>query len=167
MTPTQDPNGDASASPPGWGRVEVHAGPGVVDRHGDALLVVPSVGAGQAERTAELLQLHRHTPDPTGRRRLRHAAWVLTEAEPEEVPAFALVVGTGTALRVLVHGGLTVTVHGPAEQSFSAADALTWLERTIDAPYDRVTVVGERPGPRPPRGPCRSTSRRAPSRAAA
>ena len=101
-----------------------------MDRHGDALLVVPSVGAGQAERTAELLQLHRHTPDPTGRRRLRHAAWVLTEAEPEEVPAFALVVGTGTALRVLVHGGLTVTVHGPAEQSFSAADALTWLERT-------------------------------------
>ena len=146
MTPTQDPNGDASASPPGWGRVEVHAGPGVVDRHGDALLVVPSVGAGQAERTAELLQLHRHTPDPTGRRRLRHAAWVLTEAEPEEVPAFALVVGTGTALRVLVHGGLTVTVHGPAEQSFSAADALTWLERTIDAPYDRVTVVGEPAG---------------------
>ena len=146
MTPAQDPNGDASASPPGWGRVEVHAGPGVVDRHGDALLVVPSVGAGQAERTAELLQLHRHTPDPTGRRRLRHAAWVLTEAEPEEVPAFALVVGTGTALRVLAHGSLTVTVHGPAEQSFSAADALTWLERTIDAPYDRVTVVGEPAG---------------------
>jgi len=147
MTPTQDPNGDASASSPGWGRVEVHAGPGVVDRHGDALLVVPSVGAGQAERTAELLQLHRHTPDPTGRRRLRHAAWVLTEAEPEEVPDFALVVGTGTALRVLAHGSLTVTVHGPAEQSFSAADALTWLERTIDAPYDRVTVVGEPAGP--------------------
>ena len=57
--------------------------------------MVPSVGAGQAERTAELLQLHRQTPDPTGRRRLRHAAWVLTDAEPEEVPAFALVVGTG------------------------------------------------------------------------
>ena len=71
---------------------------------------------------------------------------MLTEAEPEEVPAFALVVGTGTALRVLAHGGLTVTVHGPAEQSFSAADALTWLERTIDAPYDRVTVVGEPAG---------------------
>jgi hypothetical protein len=120
----------------------VHPGPGVVDRHDDAVLVLPSVSPAQLNRALELLSVHQRGPDPTGRRRIRYAAWVLTEAEPEEVPDFALLVRVGGTLLVLVHGDVTVSVDGPDPSTLNAAESLTWLERMVEAPYDAVTVTG-------------------------
>ena len=94
MTGTPEPNG-AGPSPPAWGRVEVHPGSGVVDRHDDAVLVLPSCRRHSGTGPLELLSVHQRSPDPTGRRRIRYAAWVLTEAEPEEVPGFALLLRVG------------------------------------------------------------------------
>jgi hypothetical protein len=141
MTGTPEPNG-AGPFPPAWGRVEVHPGSGVVDRHDDAVLVLPSVSPAQRDRALELLSVHQRGPDPTGRRRIRYAAWVLTEAEPEEVPDFALLLRVGWALLVLVNGDVTVSVDGPDPSILNAAESLTWLERRFEAPYDAVTVTG-------------------------
>ena len=101
-------------------------------------------------------------PDPTGRRRIRYAAWVLTEAEPEEVPDFALLLRAGGTLLVLVHGDVTVSVDGPEPETLNAAESLTWLERRVDAPYDAVTVTGPGGAAGHAAGRCRSTSGRAP-----
>jgi hypothetical protein len=142
MTGTPEPNG-AGPTPPGWVRVEVHPGSGVVDRHDDAVLVLPSVAPAQRDRAVELLSLHQRGPDPTGRRRIRYAAWLLTDAEPEEVvPPFALLVRVGGTLLVLVHGDVTVSVDGPDPLTLNAAGSLTWLERRVEAPYDVVVVTG-------------------------
>src|SRR4051812_31108490 len=141
MTATPEPNG-AVPSPPAWGRLEVHPGSGIVDRHDDAVLVLPSVTPAQRDRALELLSVHQRGPDPTGRRRIRYLAWVLTEAEPEEAPGFALLVGVGGTLLLLAHGDVTVSIDGPDPLTLNAADSLTWLERRIEAPYDAVTVTG-------------------------
>ena len=141
MTGTPEPNG-AVPSPHAWGRLEVHPGSGIVDRHDDAVLVLPSVTSAQRDRALELLSVHERGPDPTGRRRMRYAAWVLTEAEPEEAPDFALLIGVGGMLLLLAHGDVTVSVDGADPLSLNAADSLTWLERRIEAPYDAVTVTG-------------------------
>jgi FHA domain len=141
MTGPDEPNGAGPATST-WGRVAVHPGSGVVARHDDAVLVVPTVAPAQVDRTAELLGLHQRTPDPTGRRRIRYAAWVVTEAEPGEVPGFALLIRTGAALLILAHGDVEVSVRGPHEETFGAATSLTWVERTVEPPYDEVTVRG-------------------------
>lgn len=141
MTGTSEPNG-AGPVPPAWARVEVHPGAGVVDRHDDAVLVLPSVAPAQHDRALELLSVHQRGPDPTGRRRIRYAAWLLTEAEPGEVPDFALLLRAGGTLLVLVHGDVTVSIDGPEPETLNAAQSLSWLERRVDAPYDAVTVTG-------------------------
>ena len=127
---------------PGGGAVQVHPGSGVVDRHDDAVLVLPSVSPAQLDPGARAAVGAPAGPDPTGRRRIRYAAWVLTEAEPEEVPDFALLLRVGGTLLVLVHGDVTVSVDGPDPATLNAAESLTWLERRVEAPYDAVTVTG-------------------------
>jgi hypothetical protein len=136
-----EPNG-TGPSPLAWGRVEVHPGSGVVDRHDDTVLVLPSVAPAQRDRALELLSVHQRGPDPTGRRRIRYAAWVLTDAEPEEVPDFALLIRVGGTLLVLIHGDVTVSVDGPDPVSLNAAGSMTWLESRVEAPYEGVTVTG-------------------------
>jgi hypothetical protein len=135
-----------------WGRLEVHAGSGLVHRGRDALLVVPQVTAQTATATGRLLALCAEVADPTGRRRARGVARLLTEAEPEELPGFALVLQTGDHLTVLVHGEATVSVAGPQDHSFGAAQSLAWVERAVPLDFDSLDVRGA-PGPSPPLPP--------------
>lgn len=125
---------------PGWGSLEVHPGSGVVHRGPDVLLVVPTVSPALVEATSELVALCGDVPDPTGRRRVRRAARLLTEAEPEDLPEFALVIDAGDHLTVLVHGDVTVSVTGEQDLSFSAAESLAWVERVVPLPYETVTI---------------------------
>jgi len=70
------------------------------------------------------------------------------DAEPEEVPAFALLTRSGSTTSAIAHGSVEVTVHGTHENAFSAAGSRAWVERTIDdASWDEVTVDGRRPRP--------------------
>ena len=131
-----------TGTPPvlGWGRLEVHPGSGVVHRGPDVLLVVPTVSPALVEATSELVALCGDVPDPTGRRRVRRAARLLTEAEPEDLPEFALVIDAGDHLAVLVHGDVTVSVTGEQDLSFSAAESLAWVERVVPLPCETVTI---------------------------
>jgi hypothetical protein len=86
--------------------VQVHPGTGVVDRHGDTLVVVPVLPASSGEAVRELLELC-HRPDPTGRARADALRALLASAG---MPGFALLIRTGHALRVLVHGAVQVRV---------------------------------------------------------
>ena len=131
-----------SSAPLDWGAVEVRSGGGVVHRGPDVLLVVPTVTEGLADAAGELVALCALTPDPTGRRRFRQAARLLTDAEPEDVPGFVLVIATDDRLAVLAHGAVTVSVTGAQDVTFSAAEALSWVERTIDRSFETVTVEG-------------------------
>ncbi len=126
----------------GWGTVAVHPGGGVVHRGPDVLLVVPAVLPRLEGVTAELLATCADVPDPTGRRRIRHVARLITDAEPEDLPAFAVVIEAGDHLTVLAHGDVTVTVTGEKGLSFSGADSLAWVERSVPLPFDSVSVVG-------------------------
>ena len=62
VTGPDEPNGAGPATST-WGRVAVHPGSGVVARHDDAVLVVPTVTPAQVDRTAGLLGLHQRTPN--------------------------------------------------------------------------------------------------------
>jgi hypothetical protein len=92
--------------------------------------------------TAELLATCADVPDPTGRRRIRRVARIITDAEPEDLPAFVVVIEAGDHLTVLAHGDVTVTVTGEKGLSFSGADSLAWVERSVPLPFDSVAVVG-------------------------
>ena len=132
----------ASSAPLDWGAVEVRSGGGVVHRGPDVLLVVPTVTEGLTAVAGELIALCALTPDPTGRRRFRQAARMLADAEPEAVPGFVLMIATDDHLAVLAHGAVTVSVTGAQDVSFSAAEALSWVERTIDRSFETLTVEG-------------------------
>ena len=132
----------ASSAPLDWGAVEVRSGGGVVHRGPDVLLVVPTVTEGLTAVAGELIALCALTPDPTGRRRFRQAARLLADAEPEDVPGFVLMIATDDHLAVLAHGAVTVSVTGAQDVSFSAAEALSWVERTIDRSFETLTVEG-------------------------
>ena len=132
----------ASSAPLDWGAVEVRSGGGVVHRGPDVLLVVPTVTEGLTAAAGELIALCALTPDPTGRRRFRQAARLLADAEPEDVPGFVLMIATDDHLAVLAHGAVTVSVTGAQDVSFSAAEALSWVERTIDRSFETLTVEG-------------------------
>ena len=132
----------ASSAPLDWGAVEVRSGGGVVHRGPDVLLVVPMVTEGLTAAAEELIALCALTPDPTGRRRFRQAARLLADAEPEDVPGFVLMIATDDHLAVLAHGAVTVSVTGAQDVSFSAAEALSWVERTIDRSFETLTVEG-------------------------
>lgn len=130
------------SAPLDWGAVEVRSGSGVVHRGPDVLLVVPTVTEGLADAAGELVALCALAPDPTGRRRFRQAARLLTDAEPEDVPGFVLVIAADDHLAVLAHGAVTVSVTGAQGVTFSAAEALSWVERTIDRSFETVIVEG-------------------------
>ncbi|MDF2091561.1 FHA domain-containing protein [Knoellia sp. 3-2P3] len=127
-----------------WGRLEVHGGSGLVHRGPDVLLVVPEVTVQTAPATSRLLALCAQVPDPTGRQRVRGVARLLTEAEPEDLPGFALLLETGDHLTVLVHGEATVSVTGPQGFSFGAERSLAWVERVVPLDFDSLAVHGAR-----------------------
>ncbi|MBB3086237.1 FHA domain-containing protein [Geodermatophilus sabuli] len=125
-----------------WPRVLVHPGTGVVDRHGDTLLVVPAVPVAAGHRVRELLDLC-HRPDPTGRARVDALRALVGLWPAAEVPGFALLLRTGAALRVLVHGPVPVLVDGrPVEQpgGRGAGVAEQVLE---DGAWHEVTIAGD------------------------
>src|SRR5687768_7378100 len=134
--------GSAAASPvqQGWGRIEVHPGAGVVDHHGEALLVVPSVAAGTGRWTRELVDIcrGRHGGDEP----LRAAGALLAAAAAGEVPAFALLVRSDDALGILVHGAVPVSVDGVEVGDGGAREAGTDVRRTVDGAQWQEVRVG-------------------------
>jgi len=146
--------GSAAASPAaqGWGRIEVHPGAGVVDHHGEALLVVPSAAAGTGRWTRELVDICRGRRG--GDEPLRAAGALLAGAASGEVPAFALLVRSADALDILVHGAVPVSVDGVELGDGGAHAAGTDVRRTVDGARWQEVRVGRLPsGPAAIDGP--------------
>jgi len=124
--------------------VEVHPGTGVVSRHDDALIVVPAFQQQHLPSVRALLEICARGPDPSGRSRARAVAALLSETDPDDVPGFALVLGTESDVTVLAHGGVELTVRGIAQETFSGTDSLAWVERRVKGrlSYLRVTASG-------------------------
>ncbi|MET0764724.1 MAG: FHA domain-containing protein [Blastococcus sp.] len=141
-------------SPPTWrdvARVQVHAGPGLVDRRGDTLLVVPVLSTSQADRVRELVELC-HRPDPTGSARVSALRALLDLRPSAEMPGFALLIRSGRSLRAVVHGPVRILVDGrtpgqPGSRRFAehVLDDSTWHRLTITAEDD--TAAGDAASP--------------------
>jgi hypothetical protein len=124
-------------------RVRVHPGAGVVDRRGDTLLVVPTLPSSAAERVRELLELCRR-PDPTGQARVSALRALLELGSAAELPGFALLIRSGHALEVLVHGPVEVLVDGrPAGQPGTEGGRGLTEHVLADDAWDTVTVVAD------------------------
>lgn len=121
--------------------VEVHPGTGVVGRHDDALLVVPAFEQRHLPSLTALLAICARGADPSGRSRARAVAALLSQADPDDVPGFALVLGTETDVTVLAHGGVDLTVRGIAHEAFSGTDSLAWVERRVKGMLSYLSVT--------------------------
>lgn len=138
--------GQVSASRTGeFPRVQVHPGAGVVDRRGDTVLVVPALPSG-VQPVRELLELCRR-PDPSGDTRIEALRALLDLRPPVDMPAFALLVRTGQALRVLVHGAVQVVIDGrPAD--FPASRGGRLAEHVVeDGAWHTLTVTADDAAP--------------------
>jgi FHA domain len=148
LTDTDDSTGARSEPFTGWGRVEVHPGTGIVHRGDDVLLVVPLSDGPLAQPTLELIRCCSLGPDPTGRRRLRQAAWLATRGDPDQIPSFALLIRSSReGVVVMAQGAVTITIHGGKELSFSGSDSLAWVERMVDLTYETLIVASSDPSP--------------------
>src|SRR4029453_15579529 len=108
------PASPSEQPPPSWrdlARVQVHPGPGLVDRRGDPLLVVPLLSRSQADRVRELVELC-HRPDPTGSARVSALRALLDLRPSADLPGFALLIRSGRSLRAFVHGPVRILVDG-------------------------------------------------------
>jgi hypothetical protein len=131
--------------------VEVHPGGGAVVRHGPALLVIPAIGPNQTTQAELLVRICQRDGDPSGRGRARSVAGLLANADPDEVPGFALIIGFDADLTVIAQGDVDVMATGATQDSFSAADSLTWIERRLAGTLQslRVTASGAPSTPMP------------------
>ena len=141
-------------------QVRVEAGEGVVFRDGDAIVLAFAATPAQQTQLDELLETVA-TADDDSRRLVRRIVGRLAQAEVDDVPDFAVVIGTHPGAAVLISGSIDVVITGAdgTEERLSGRSVSSWLDRVID------TEVGGRPGAsqRPRRGrrasPFRPTSR--------
>jgi hypothetical protein len=135
------------ASSEGAARIQVHPGSGLVDRHGDTLLIVPALRPSQREGVRDVFDVCGR-PDPTG---LVHSLRALLQSRsPAELPDFALLLRGGHSLRVLVHGAVPVRVDGHAPAGSGPGDGGTLVEHVLDdGAWLDVTVGGMDDVPEP------------------
>ena len=115
-------------------------GPGLVHRGPGVVLVVP--GPPRAGGLVEdLLRLCAPPLDPTGRRTVRAVAALLAHAEPDDVPAFALLAGTRDGVVAVAHGAAEVVVPATSER-LRGGDSLAWAERLFTRPVEEIRVAG-------------------------
>lgn len=126
-----------------WARVQVHPGRGLIDRHGDTLLVVGLVPTSRPERVRELLDLCGR-PDPTGSARLPALRALLDLRPAGEVPGFALLSHAGASLQVALHGPLRMLVDGRAPGPAGPEDGGRLAEHVVeDGAWREVTVLAD------------------------
>jgi hypothetical protein len=131
-------------------RLEVQPGDDLVARFpGGALLLMRTPLSRQrsvADQIVELCQAQPHGADD-GRHLMRRVARILVEAQPDDVPAFALLTPTGERLATLVHGDahVVVVVRGSVEQRLFGAESPTWVDRVFDPGFDRLEAWIQNP----------------------
>lgn len=125
--------------------VAIRPGQGVVARTGAAVLVV--LPGGQQSVQEELLQSFvqacegQATP---GRLLARKLVGLLSQRDPDEVPAFGACAPNERGWAVILHQGVTLHMeYGGTVTTLSGFDASTWVDRIVDDGFDSLTLLGE------------------------
>lgn len=136
------PHGGPSVDPAPWGRVEVHAGPGLVFRRHDVLLVVPDLRPGGQEKAAELMRICTERAGPLDLRHIRRLAWLITEDDSDQVPSFACLTAQGDHVLVMASGAVRVTVENHPPVAFTGTESVAWVERSVPTTFTALSVRG-------------------------
>ena len=126
--------------------LQVHPGPGVVARFRDTVVFALPPSPAQETRLDELLRLveervlrDRAAP---GRRVARALAGLLAQADPEDLPGFAVVGPAEKGLALLVSGSVDVLVQRPgAPERLSGDDVSSWVDRVLPGDTCRVDLL--------------------------
>ncbi len=136
-------------------QARVRGGDGLVARFPGVLLVAPHVRPDQDQRLEELLALCSAAAEAGSHARLaRQVAGLLLAVDPEELPAFGLLVDLpDDVIAVLVVGAVDVVVgSGATSERLSGQDSPTWVDRLVrGATVLEVATSGAPAGDYPPR----------------
>lgn len=136
-------------------QARVRGGDGLVARFPGVLLVAPHVRPDQDQRLEELLALCSAAAEAGSHPRLaRQVAGLLLAVDPEELPAFGLLVDLpDDVTAVLVVGAVdVVVVSGATSERLSGQDSPTWVDRLVrGATVLEVATSGAPAGDYPPR----------------
>ncbi|MGI9015520.1 MAG: FHA domain-containing protein [Euzebya sp.] len=132
-------------------QVFVRPGSGLVARAGLGLMVMLDGGA-EGVRTDLLDAFERACADnqTPGRMMARRLVGLLSQAEPDDIPAFGACAPNERGWAVILHQGVSVhLVRDQTSSSMSGFEASTWLDRILDDGFDSLTLAaeGEESGP--------------------
>jgi len=126
-------------------QLQVHLGDGLVAHFGGAVVVLNEAPLHSAfvndllALTAVVCEENGLTP---GRSLIRKLAGLVTSAEPEEVPSFAVLAGGDDGLALMLCGSMDAQIFEVAgkSESLSGRDVATWVDRVIRTPMSRMTM---------------------------
>ncbi len=136
-------------------KVVVRPGQGLVARYGGGLLVLLS--GGTQEVGGQLMALVREVGEGNatpGRALARRIVGLLSQADPDAVPAFAALGAAEQGWAVILHGGVELTITRAAgAERLSGFDAATWVDRIVEPGFLLLDVqpVGGGAGEADPR----------------
>ena len=136
-------------------KVVVRPGQGLVARYGGGLLVLLS--GGTQEVGGQLMALVREVGEGNatpGRALARRIVGLLSQADPDAVPAFAALGAAEQGWAVILHGGVELTITRAAgSERLSGFDAATWVDRIVEPGFLLLDVqpVGGGAGEADPR----------------
>ncbi|PRY50122.1 FHA domain-containing protein [Geodermatophilus tzadiensis] len=120
-------------------RVGLAPGDGLVARFGDVVLLVPEDGTDAGE-LLDLVEAAAAEDEPGSALATRLLGWA-GGRRPGEGPAFGVVAPVADGVVVLLRGGVSAEVTGPAgTRRLSGRQALTWVDHVVALPFERVTV---------------------------
>lgn len=132
--------------------VKLLGGDALVRRHGGTI-VVARLDSPAHEAFYDGLEAALGAGGDTGAalglRVARRIAGLVSQAEPEDVPDFALVSTGADGIVVLLVGDavLEVAYGSGAVDTVTSRDAATWVDRVVRGPFDQMSVHVGTPGP--------------------
>jgi FHA domain len=127
----------------GTARVGVEAGPGLVGRFGDVVILIAGDAAARAEELLDLVEDAASNDQlPGAAIAARLAGWVGGRMSDDDT-AFGVVAPVADGVVVFLRGAVRaeVTTSG-APTRFSGTQALTWVDRVVPWPFERLAVGG-------------------------
>ena len=128
----------------GTARVGVAAGPGLVGRFGDAvILIAGDAAAGPVGELLDILEGAVAEAEPPGAViAARLAGWVGSRLSSDET-AFGVVAPVADGVVVFLRGPMWAEVVTPESTvRLSGRRALTWVDHVVPVPFERLAVSG-------------------------
>jgi FHA domain-containing protein len=127
----------------GTARVGVGAGPGLVGRFGDVVILIAGHAAAGAEELLDLVEdAASHAQLPGAAIAARLAGWVGGRMSDDDT-AFGVVAPVPDGVVVFLRGAVRaeVTTSGGTTR-FTGTQALTWVDQVVPEPFERLAVGG-------------------------